>query len=98
LDDEINNILFAIDEVLDPAGLDLGEYSYIDTPAPGLFDPIVPVDPVDPVVPVDPVDPVDAVPPTTAETISALIQQAEGTGDYTDINQFLADQKIRRLH
>ena len=82
VDTEINNALFALDDILEPAGLDIGDYTFIEPPPPPPPEP-------DPEIPID-TGSVTGV----ADTVSALLQQAEGTGDYTAINQFLADEGI----
>lgn len=82
---EINNALFALDQILEPQGLDIGTYSLIEPPPPE--EP--PPPPEEPVIPTD----------TTSlqgvtDTVLALTQQAQTTGDYTALNQFLQDEGI----
>ena len=83
---EINNALFALDQILEPQGLDIGTYSLIEPPPPE--EPLPP--PGETEVPIDTTS-TDSL----ANTVLALTQQAQTTGDYTTLNQFLQDQGIQ---
>lgn len=85
VDSEINNALFSLDEILEPVGLDIGDYTFIEPPTP----------PVEPPPPTEPDIPEDTTSLTgLADTVVALTGQAQTTGDYTTLNQFLQDNNI----
>lgn len=89
---EIANTISVINPAFSSAGYDLLSPAEPPTPEPPAPDPDPPAPPPPPV---DPAVPTDTTSTTElADTVVALTNQAQTTGDYTTLNQFLQDNNI----